>query len=235
MLSEDKWTNELLWTCAVLLLVILILIVLGIIYYFARVAHFSLRRKRERKSGIYKNRKKKIINVEEVTLFITNLATSLSRLSGGKVGALFVIENKDNLEKYVQLGSKVDAPFFPEFVYSIFYNHESALHDGAMIIRNLRIASLSSYLPVSKRLLPVNYGSRHRAAFGIAERTDGIAFVVSETSGTISCMHGPEHFVLSSDSVKLAGQLVDLLFDHYYPLAVAKTPMVIQKIKERLS
>ncbi len=232
---SNDYTNELLWTCFVLLVIILIWINLAVIYYFVRIAHFSLKRRRNRKSGMFKDKKKKVINVDEVTTFITSLATALSRLSSNKVGALLVFENKDNLEKYVQLGNKVDSPFFAEFVYSIYYNHESALHDGAMIIRNLRIASLSSYLPVSKRLLPVRYGSRHRAAFGIAERTDALAFVVSETTGTISYMHGPNYRTLSADSGVLANELVDILFDDYYPLVNAKTPMVVQKIKQRLN
>lgn len=235
MLQESSYTNELLWSCLTLLGVILIIIILAIIYYFARIAHFSIKRRRNKKSGIFKDKKKRIVNVEEVSMFITGLATALARLSNNKVGALLVFENKDNLEKYVQLGNKMDSPFFPEFVYSIYYNHESALHDGAMIIRNLRIVALSSYLPVSKRLLPVRYGSRHRAAFGIAERTDALAFVVSETTGTISFMCGHEHITLSNESVNLANQLVDIFFDHYHPLANARTPMVVQKVKERLN
>lgn len=233
MLKETS--ENLLWTCITLLGVIIIFISLAIIYYFARVAHFTIKRRRDKKSDIFKDKRKRIINVDEVSMFMTNLATALARLSSSKVGAIIVFENKDSLEKYIQLGNKVDSPFFPEFVYSIFFNHESALHDGAMIVRNLRIASLSSYLPVSKRLLPVRYGSRHRAAFGIAERTDALAFVVSETTGVISFMKNHEHITLSSDSMQLANQLVDIFFDHYHPLIVAKTPMVVQKIKERLN
>ncbi|MBQ0045654.1 MAG: DNA integrity scanning protein DisA nucleotide-binding domain protein [Mycoplasma sp.] len=231
----NQTSDNLLWICITLLGVIIIFICLAIIYYFARVAHFSIKRKRDKKSDIFKDRKKRIVNVDEVSMFMTNLATALARLSSSKVGALIVFENKDNLEKYVQLGNKVDSPFFPEFVYSIFFNHESALHDGAMIVRNLRITSLSSYLPVSKRLLPVRYGSRHRAAFGIAERTDALAFVVSETTGIISFMKSHEHITLSNDSMQLANQLVDIFFDHYHPLINARTPMVVQKIKERLN
>lgn len=235
MTNSDTYTNELLWTCFVLLSVILIIIILAIIYYFARIAHFSIKRKRDSKSEIFKDKKKKVINVDEVCTFITGFATSLARLSTNKVGAIIVFENKDNLEKYVQLGNKVDSPFFAEFVYSIFYNHESALHDGAMILRNLRIVSLSSYLPVSKRLLPVKYGSRHRAAFGICERTDALAFVVSETSGTISYVHGPDFITLPNDSVELANKITTILFGDYHPLSSAKTPMVVEKIKERLN
>ncbi|XQP54974.1 MAG: DNA integrity scanning protein DisA nucleotide-binding domain protein [Mycoplasmoidaceae bacterium] len=235
MLNESKWTNEVLWTCMVLLIIIIIWINLAVIYYFVRVARFSIKRKKAKQSQIFKDKKKKIINVDEISMFITNFATALARLSSNKVGGIIVIENKDNLERYIQLGNKVDSPFFPEFVYSIFYNHESALHDGAMILRNLRITGLSSYLPVSKRLLPVRYGARHRAAFGIAERTDALAFVISETTGTISFMHGAEHMTLPSDSIQLANMLVDIFFDYYHPLTNARTPMVVQKIKERLS
>ncbi|MCQ2747783.1 MAG: diadenylate cyclase [Mycoplasmoidaceae bacterium] len=204
------------------------------ITYFVRSPRYA-RPNTKNTSRIYKNQRKKIINIENIALYIANLATTLSRLGNNKVGSLLIMENKDNLEKYVQLGTKVDSPFFSELVYSIFFNHESALHDGAIIIRNLRIVSLSSYLPLSNRLVPVNYGSRHRAAFGLAERTDALVFIVSETTGLISCVHGSENIALSNDSVKLASQLTDVLFDFYYPLTVAKTPIVIQKIKEKLS
>lgn len=234
MLSAS-WTNEAIWTCMVLLIIILVWINLAVIYYFVRVARFRIKRKKDKRSQIFKDKKHKIVNIDEVAMFITSFATALARLGNNKVGALIVIENRDNLEKYIQLGNKVDSSFFPEFVYSIFYNHESALHDGAMILRNLRITGLSSYLPVSKRLLPVRFGARHRAAFGIAERTDALAFVVSETTGTISFMKGHEHITLPNDSVQLANMLVDIFFDHYHPLTNARTPMVIQKIKERLN
>lgn len=235
MSNAESYTNELLWTCLVILAVLLILAILAIGYYIFRVAHFSLKRKRDSKSEIFKDKKKKVINVDEVTTFITGFATALARLSNDKVGAIIVLENRDNLEKYVQVGNKMDSPFFAEFVYSIFYNHESALHDGAMIIRNLRIVSLSSYLPVSKRLLPVKYGSRHRAGFGITERTDALAFVVSEANGNITYMCGPDNITLSNDSIQLANQLIGILFNDYHPLASSKTPMVVEKIKERLS
>ncbi|XQP55871.1 MAG: DNA integrity scanning protein DisA nucleotide-binding domain protein [Mycoplasmoidaceae bacterium] len=228
-------SNHLLWTCLTLLIVIVVLISAIIIYYLIRVAHFSFKRRRNKKVSFFKDRKKRIINVDEVAMFITSFATALSRLSSNKIGALIVFENRDNLEKYIQLGNKVDSPFFAEFVYSIFFNHESSLHDGAMILRNLRIVSLSSYLPVSKRLLPVKYGARHRAAFGIAERTDALAFVVSETTGNISFMHGAEFKTLPNESVALASEITSILFDNYAPLINARTAMVVEKIKERLN
>jgi diadenylate cyclase len=68
--------------------------------------------------------------------FFNNLASTLVKLSSDRVGALIVIENNDSLAPYINIGNKVDANFFPEFVTSIFYNHKSALHDGALIIKN---------------------------------------------------------------------------------------------------
>lgn len=234
-MSNSATTDNLLLACFILLLLVVIAIVVAGCIYIARTARFNIKRKRNVRSSIFKNQKRHIINVDEVSMFITSFATALSRLSSNKVGALIVFENRDSLEKYVQLGNKIDSPFFAEFVYSIYYNHESSLHDGAMILRNLRITSLSSYLPVSKRLLPVKYGARHRAAFGIAERTDALAFVVSETTGNISFMHESHHINLPSDSVALANEITSILFDYYHPLIVARTPMVVQKIKQRLN
>ena len=234
-MSNSTHTDNLLLACFVLLLLVVIAIVVAGSIYIARTARFNIKRKRNVRSSIFKNQKRHIINVDEVSMFITSFATALSRLSSSKVGALIVFENRDSLEKYVQLGNKIDSPFFAEFVYSIYYNHESSLHDGAMILRNLRITSLSSYLPVSKRLLPVKYGARHRAAFGIAERTDALAFVVSETTGNISFMHESHYINLPSDSVALANEITSILFDYYHPLIVARTPMVVQKIKQRLN
>lgn len=235
MFRAETNTDNWLLACLILLVIIVSALVIAGIVYLARLAHFTIQRKRNVRSSIFKDRKKRVINVDEVSMFITSFATALARLSNNKVGALVVFENRDSLEKYVQLGNKIDSPFFAEFVYSIYYNHESSLHDGAMIIRNLRIASLSSYLPVSKRLLPVKYGARHRAAFGIAERTDALAFVVSETTGNISFMHESHYVTLPTDSVALANEITSILFDYYHPLITARTPMVVQKIKQRLN
>lgn len=235
MSNAETNSNNLLTACLVLLIILVIAILVVGIIYIAKTAHFNIKRRRNVRSSIFKDRKKRVINVDEVAMFITSFATALSRLSSNKIGALIVFENRDSLEKYVQLGNKVDSPFFAEFVYSIYYNHESSLHDGAMILRNLRITSLSSYLPVSKRLLPVKYGARHRAAFGIAERTDALAFVVSETTGNISFMHESHYATLPTESVALANEITSILFDYYYPLISARTPMVVQKIKQRLN
>ncbi|MDR0675090.1 MAG: diadenylate cyclase [Mycoplasmataceae bacterium] len=142
--------------------------------------------------------------------FFNNLASTLVKLSSDHVGALIVIENNDSLAPYINIGNKIDSIFFPEFVTSIFYNHKSALHDGAMIIRNWRIASLSSYLPMTKKIVNVEYGARHRAAFGICEKYDCFSFVVSETNGNITAVHLDEFKRLSQSPEKLVIEIVKL-------------------------
>ena len=133
-------------------------------------------------------RKNKDVNID-LSYFINNLASSLAKLSFDKTGALVVLENENNIQKYIEAGKKVDVDFFPEFVTNVFYNHKSPLHDGAMIIRDLKVVSLSSYLPMTKKPLPVYYGARHRAAIGVCEYYDCFAFAVSETTGAITYVH----------------------------------------------
>ena len=108
------------------------------------------------------------------------------------------------------MGTKIDTNFSPEFVINVFYNHKSPLHDGAMIVHNLKICSLSCYLPLTKKILPVEYGARHRASFGICEHFDCLSFVVSETSGNITFSYKNIHKRLSNDTNKLVNELNEI-------------------------
>jgi len=228
-------TNDLLITCLILLIIIIVWINIIVLFYLVRAGVIRFKKRKNKKSITLNDDKNTVIAVDDISTFISSFATALCRLSSHKVGALIVLENRDSLQKYVELGSQVEASFLPELVYSIFYNHESALHDGAMIVRNMKIVSLSSYLPVTKRLLSVKYGARHRAAFGIAERTDALAFVVSETTGAITMMFGPETLVLPNESLKLADQLTTILFDKYFILNNRKSTSIMEIIKERIN
>ena len=171
-----------------------IIVMLSLIFFtFVPIVTFSLiilfkdrivnswRRRRHK-------RKNKDVNID-LSYFINNLASYLAKLSFDKTGALVVLENENNIQKYIEAGKKVDVDFFPEFVTNVFYNHKSPLHDGAMIIRDLKVVSLSSYLPMTKKPLPVYYGARHRAAIGVCEYYDCFAFAVSETTGAITYVH----------------------------------------------
>lgn len=156
-----------------------------------------------------KNKKRKKV-IEQVDIFINNVVTSLAKLSYDKIGGIIIIENRDNLDKYINLGTKVKSDFLPEFITSIFYNHKSPLHDGAMIVRDLKICSLSSYLPLTRRIISVEYGSRHRATFGICEYFDCLSFVVSETSGNITFAYKSIIRRLSSNPIQLTIELTEI-------------------------
>ena len=153
--------------------------------------------------------------IEQIDIFTNNIAISLAKLSYDKIGGIIIIENKNNLNKYINLGTKIDADFSPEFVVNVFYNHKSPLHDGAMIIRNFKICSLSCYLPLTKKILSVEYGARHRAAFGICEQFDCLSFVVSETSGNITFSYKNIQKRLSNNVIKLTSELNEI-FKRYW-------------------
>ena len=161
-----------------------------------------------RKFISFKGRKKQ--DVKTLLEFINNLSSVLSKMSKDRIGALIVIENKDNLSSYINIGNRIDSAFNPELVVSIFYNKLSALHDGAMIIRDWKIVSLSSYLPITKKIVRVEYGARHRAAMGICERYDCFSFVVSETNGNITFVQGNNIRQLSNAPEELANQIAKL-------------------------
>lgn len=133
-----------------------------------------------------KNSKKLIMNQQEKELFIKSLLECLFYLASKKIGALIVLEKNNSLSLYEETGFKLDANFSPEFLISIFSNKSVSFHDGALIVSNGKIKSISCYLPISKNTIDLKYGARHRAALGISEVTDAIAIVVSETTGNIS-------------------------------------------------
>lgn len=147
---------------------------------------------------------------DKLVAFVNKLASALIKMSLDKVGALIVVEKKENLNQYINIGNRIESDFLPELVYTIFYNKKSPLHDGAIIIRDWKIVSVSSYLPTSKKIINVQYGARHRAAFGITEKFDCYAFVVSETNGNITGVHLDETKHLSNIPEKLTTQLIQM-------------------------
>lgn len=106
----------------------------------------------------------------------------------GKVctGALIVIEQKVSLKDYERTGIDVDGLVTNQLLINIF-EHNTPLHDGAVIIRGNRITSATCYLPLSDNLaLSKELGTRHRAGVGISEVTDSLTVIVSEETGKIS-------------------------------------------------
>lgn len=106
-----------------------------------------------------------------------------------KTGALIVLEQEVRLGDYERTGINVDAEITSQLLINIF-EHNTPLHDGAVLVRNNRIVSATCYLPLSDNLdINKAYGTRHRAALGISEVSDSITIVVSEETGAVSLAH----------------------------------------------
>ena len=107
-------------------------------------------------------------------------------MSKVKTGALIVIENNVPLGEYERTGINLDAQISSQLLLNIF-EHNTPLHDGAIIVRGNRIVSATCYLPLSDNMtLSKELGTRHRAAVGISEVSDAMTVVVSEETGAIS-------------------------------------------------
>ncbi|MDD6036525.1 MAG: diadenylate cyclase CdaA [Lachnospiraceae bacterium] len=107
-------------------------------------------------------------------------------LARHKTGALIVLEQEVPLGEYEETGIAIDAVISNQLLVNIF-EHNTPLHDGAVIIRGNRIVAATCYLPVSKNMrLSKELGTRHRAGVGISEVTDSFTIIVSEQTGKVS-------------------------------------------------
>jgi diadenylate cyclase len=116
---------------------------------------------------------------------IDAIARASYGLARRRHGALIVLERDTGLEEYITTGRRLDAETSEELLEGIFYRN-SPLHDGAVVLRGDRVVAAACTLPLSDSLMPQHYGTRHRAALGISERTDAVAIVVSEETGEVS-------------------------------------------------
>ena len=123
---------------------------------------------------------------EELELAIHATVAACETMSAERTGALIVFEREESLGEYFRTGTVVDASVSAELLKNIFFT-KAALHDGAVIVQNGRIAAAGCVLPLSESPnLNRDLGTRHRAAIGISEASDALAVVVSEETGTIS-------------------------------------------------
>lgn len=107
-----------------------------------------------------------------------------------KTGALIVVEQNIILKEYEKTGIAMDSVISSQLLINIF-EHNTPLHDGAVIIRNNRIVAATCYLPLSDNLaLNKSLGTRHRAGVGISEVSDSLTIIVSEETGKISYAMG---------------------------------------------
>ncbi len=122
---------------------------------------------------------------KSVPTTIQLIVDSVKTLSKRHIGALIVLPAKENLEDVVQGGVPLRGLVSKEMITSIFWG-DNPVHDGAAIIEENRISKVGVILPLSyKSDLPSRYGTRHRAALGLAETTDALVVVVSEETGKV--------------------------------------------------
>ena len=125
---------------------------------------------------------------------VNELVKTCFELSKTKTGALIVIEQEILLTDYEKTGIPIDALISSQLLINIF-EHNTPLHDGAVIIRGDRIVAATCYLPLSDNMsISKELGTRHRAALGISEVTDTMTLVVSEETGAVSIAIAGELF-----------------------------------------
>ncbi|EOS44455.1 hypothetical protein C809_03335 [Lachnospiraceae bacterium MD335] len=117
---------------------------------------------------------------------VNDLVKASFEMGKVKTGALMVIEQNVLLTEYERTGIEVDALISSQLIINIF-EHNTPLHDGAVIIRGNRIVSATCYLPLSDNMeISKELGTRHRAGVGISEATDALTVIVSEETGNVS-------------------------------------------------
>ena len=127
---------------------------------------------------------------QEMEPVITHTVHACEQMSREKIGALIVFARDNRLDEHFKNGTMIDAQVSERLIRNIFFP-KAALHDGAMIVRDGRVAAAGCVLPLSESdRLSLDLGTRHRAAVGMSEVSDAVVVVVSEETGAISVAVG---------------------------------------------
>jgi diadenylate cyclase len=135
-------------------------------------------------------------------MMVDNIAQAIQYMGKRRIGALISIEMDSGLDEYIHTGIPLKADISSELLINIFIPN-TPLHDGAVILKDYKVATAASYLPLSESpAIPKKLGTRHRAAIGLSEVSDAITIVVSEETGEISIARGGNLITeMSSDDV----------------------------------
>ena len=129
---------------------------------------------------------RKRARLENAESILRNVVSASVTMADSKTGAIIVFERAVGLNDFAVTGTRVDADISSELIQSIFYLN-SPLHDGALLVRDGRILAAGCMLPLSSNInIGRDLGMRHRAGVGISERSDAVAVIISEETGTIS-------------------------------------------------
>ena len=147
----------------------------------------ELRRMLDHLSGV---KLKKLLSPQkpeqELVPVISQTVLACEAMSKARIGALIVFARDSRLDEYFKTGTVIDGQVSEQLIRNIFFTN-AALHDGAMIVRDGRIAAAGCVLPLSESSrLSLDLGTRHRAAVGMSEVSDAVVVVVSEETGAIS-------------------------------------------------
>ncbi|MCR5585652.1 MAG: diadenylate cyclase CdaA, partial [Lachnospiraceae bacterium] len=128
----------------------------------------------------------KEVRSEFCSATVEELVKGAFELAKTKTGALIVIEQEVPLKEYEETGICLDAVVTSALLINIF-EHNTPLHDGAVVVRGNRITAATCYLPLSDNMkLSKDLGTRHRAGVGVSEVTDSLTIIVSEETGKVS-------------------------------------------------
>jgi len=140
---------------------------------------------------------------------LNELVRGTFELAKTKTGALIVLEQDVSLAEYAQTGITIDGIITSQLLINIF-EHNTPLHDGAVIVRGDRVVSATCYLPLSGNMrLSKDLGTRHRAGVGISEVTDSFTIIVSEETGKVSIAKGG-NLIFNVDGDFLRAKLMEL-------------------------
>ena len=143
---------------------------------------------------------------------VDELINAAFTMSKPKTGALIVIERNENLAYIEKTGILINGVVSSQLLINIF-EHNTPLHDGAVLIRGNTVVSATCYLPLSENMrISKDLGTRHRAAIGISEVSDSITIVVSEETGRVSVAIGG-NLIKVNDKEGLKRELSVLLED----------------------
>ena len=140
---------------------------------------------------------------------INEIVKECVEMGRARTGALIVMEKDESLTDYERTGIEIDGVVTSQLLINIF-EHNTPLHDGAVIVRGDRVTSATCYLPLSDNMrLSKELGTRHRAGVGISEVTDSLTIIVSEETGKISVAYGGD-LERNVDAERLRARLSDL-------------------------
>lgn len=140
---------------------------------------------------------------EEITKTINEIVKATAYMAKRRIGALMTIERKTGMGDYIETGIPISGKISSELLINIFIPN-TPLHDGAVIIKEHEVKAAACYLPLSESpFISKELGTRHRAALGISEVTDGMTIIVSEETGSISLTkNGDLHREIDQDVLK---------------------------------